>query len=99
MLEASGLRRGHEYEAQVSGRHEDGSRGQPDVVINLPGDRHLVVDSKVSLTAFHEHINAETEVVREAALKRHIDSVRAHIKGLAAKNYQNLYNIRTLDFV
>lgn len=99
VLEASGLRRGQEYETQVSGRHEDGTRGQPDVVINLPGARHLVVDSKVSLSAYQEHVNAESELEREATLKRHVDSMRAHVKGLSAKSYQDLYGIRTLDFV
>lgn len=99
VLEASGLRRGHEYEAQVSSRHEDGSRGQPDVVIRLPQQRHLVVDSKVSLVAYQECVNAETDVQREAALRRHIDSIRTHLKGLSEKSYQDLYGIRTLDFV
>lgn len=99
VLESSGLRHGQEYNTQVSCRHEDGTRGLPDVVINLPGARHLVVDSKVSLTAYQEYVNTEPDVDREAALKRHLDSMRAHIKGLSAKNYPDLYEIRTLDFV
>lgn len=99
VLEASGLRKDHEYDVQESHTREDGSRAQPDVVVHLPEDRHLIVDAKVSLTAYEEHANAETELQREAALKRHLDSVRAHIKGLSEKNYQQLYGLQSLDFV
>lgn len=99
VLEASGLRKGHEYDVQESHTREDGTRAQPDVVVHLPEDRHLIVDAKVSLTAYEEHANAETELQRDAALKRHLDSVRAHIKGLSEKNYQQLYGLQSLDFV
>ncbi|GAB1233486.1 DNA recombination protein RmuC [Ferrigenium sp. UT4] len=99
VLEASGLRKGHEYDVQESHTREDGSRAQPDVVVHLPEDRHLIVDAKVSLTAYEEHANAETDHQRDAALKRHLDSVRAHIKELADKNYQQLYGLQSLDFV
>ncbi|HEU0189407.1 MAG TPA: DNA recombination protein RmuC [Gallionella sp.] len=99
VLEASGLRKGHEYEVQESHTREDGSRAQPDVVVHLPEDRHLIVDAKVSLKAYEEHANAETDHQRDAALKRHLDSVRAHIKGLSEKNYQQLYGLQSLDFV
>ena len=99
VLEASGLRKGHEYDVQESHTREDGSRAQPDVVVHLPEDRHLIIDAKVSLTAYEDHANAETEQRRESALKRHLDSVRAHIKELAEKNYQQLYGLQSLDFV
>lgn len=99
VLEASGLRKGHEYEVQESHTRADGSRAQPDVVVHLPEDRHLIVDAKVSLKAYEEHANAETDHQRDAALKRHLDSVRAHIKGLSEKNYQQLYGLQSLDFV
>ncbi len=99
VLEASGLRRGREYDAQLSSRHDDGSRGQPDVVIRLPEARHLVIDSKVSLDGYRDYMNAENDTARDAALKRHLDSVRGHIKDLSSKRYQDLYDIRTLDFV
>jgi len=99
VLEASGLRKGHEYEVQESHTREDGSRAQPDVVVHLPEDRHLIVDAKVSLTAYEDHANAETDQQRDAALKRHLDSVRAHIKELADKNYQQLHGLQSLDFV
>ncbi len=99
VLEASGLRRGHEYDVQESHTRADGSRALPDVVVHLPEDKHLIIDAKVSLTAYEEHANAETELQREAALKRHLDSVRAHIRELSEKNYQQLYGLKSLDFV
>lgn len=99
VLEASGLRKGFEYDVQESHTRDDGSRAQPDVVVHLPEDRHLIVDAKVSLTAYEEHANAETDPQREAALRRHLESVRAHIKELSEKNYQQLYGLQSLDFV
>lgn len=99
VLEASGLRKGVEYDVQESHSREDGSRAQPDVVIHLPQDRHLVVDAKVSLVAYEEHTSADDEALRMAALRRHTDSVRAHIRGLSEKNYQALYGLKSLDFV
>lgn len=99
VLEASGLRKGEEYDVQESHTRDDGSRAQPDVVIHLPEDRHLVVDAKVSLTAYEDYVTAEDEGERSAAAKRHLDSVRAHIKGLSERNYQDLYGLKSLDFV
>lgn len=99
VLEASGLRKGEEYDVQESHTREDGSRAQPDVVVHLPEDRHLVVDAKVSLTAYEDFASAETEEDRQGAIKRHLDSIRAHIKGLSDKNYQALYGLKSLDFV
>ncbi|WP_018988359.1 DNA recombination protein RmuC [Aromatoleum toluclasticum] len=99
VLEASGLRKGEEYDVQESHTRDDGSRGQPDVVIHLPEDRHLVVDAKVSLTAYEDYASAEDEGERNAAVKRHLDSVRGHIKGLSERNYQDLYGLKSLDFV
>lgn len=99
VLEASGLRKGHEYDVQESHTRVDGSRAQPDVVVHLPEERHLIVDAKVSLTAYEAHANAETDHQRDAALRRHLDSVRSHIKELAEKNYQQLYGLQSLDFV
>ncbi|WP_211168949.1 DNA recombination protein RmuC [Aromatoleum toluvorans] len=99
VLEASGLRKGEEYDVQESHTRDDGSRAQPDVVIHLPEDRHLVVDAKVSLTAYEDYVSTEDEGERNAAAKRHLDSVRAHIKGLSERNYQHLYGLKSLDFV
>ncbi|HJV25212.1 MAG TPA: DNA recombination protein RmuC [Aromatoleum sp.] len=99
VLEASGLRKGEEYDVQESHTRDDGTRAQPDVVIHLPEDRHLVVDAKVSLTAYEEYVTAEDEGERAAWIKRHLDSVRGHIKGLSDRNYQALYELKSLDFV
>jgi DNA recombination protein RmuC len=99
VLEASGLRKGHEYDVQESHTRENGSRAQPDVVVHLPEDRHLIVDAKVSLKAYEEYANAETDHQRDSAMKRHLDSVRGHIKELSEKNYQQLYGLKSPDFV
>ncbi|ACS79442.1 DNA recombination protein RmuC [Maridesulfovibrio salexigens] len=99
VLEASGLRKDHEYTVQVSHTRQDGTRVQPDVVIHLPEEKHLVVDSKVSLTDYLKYTEAEDETKREVALKGHINSIKAHLKGLSTKNYQDLYGIKSPDFV
>ncbi len=99
VLEAAGLAKGIAYHPQDSQVTEDGRRLQPDVVIKLPGDRNLVVDSKVSLVAYEEHASAQDDESRERALKRHMDSVRGHIKGLSGKEYQKLYGLKSIDFV
>ncbi len=99
VLEASGLRKGHEYDVQESHTRADGTRAQPDVVVHLPEDRHLIVDAKVSLRAYEEYANAETDHQRDSAMKRHLDSVRGHIKELSEKNYQQLYGLKSPDFV
>ncbi|MCX7068201.1 MAG: DNA recombination protein RmuC [Methylococcales bacterium] len=99
VLENSGLSKGEHYKTQESHSREDGSRAQPDVIIYLPEGRHLVVDAKVSVVAYNDYANSDNEQVRDAALKRHIDSVRTHIKGLSGKNYQEIYQLKSLDFV
>ena len=96
VLEASGLQKGREYDIQVS---FDGGRSRPDVIIRLPEGKHVVVDSKVSLSAYEAFCNAADEAGKKRELSRHIESLRAHVKGLADKNYQSLYGIRTPDFV
>jgi DNA recombination protein RmuC len=99
VLEAAGLRPGHEYDAQESYTTENGRRAQPDIVIHLPGERHLIIDSKVSLIHYEAHSVAETDAARTLAADSHCNSVRAHIRGLAEKNYQTLYGLNSLDFV
>jgi DNA recombination protein RmuC len=98
VLEAAGLREGFEYHVQVSHQVE-GKRQQPDVVIHLPEDRRLVVDSKMSLEAYQASVAATDTTARDAFIKEHITSVQTHIKGLASKNYQLLYGIQSPDFV
>lgn len=99
ILEKSGLRKGHEYEIQESHTTEDGRRLQPDVVVYLPDEKRLVIDSKVSLTAFERSVSAEDDKESEAALKSHVQSVRSHVAGLSKKNYQNIYGGNSPDFV
>ena len=99
VLEASGLRKGIEYVVQDTQQRDDGSRVIPDVVIQLPEDRKLVVDAKVSLVGYERHVSAGTDAERAAALKAHLDSVRAHIRGLSDKRYHELYGLKSLDFV
>src|SRR3954464_5729432 len=99
VLEASGLQKGREYDIQASFEASEGGKARPDVIVRLPESKHVVVDSKVSLTAYEAYTRAEDELVRKRELGRHIESMRAHVKGLAEKNYQSLYGIRTPDFV
>jgi DNA recombination protein RmuC len=99
ILEKSGLVKGREYEVQVSLKAEDGSRSQPDVVVHMPEDRDIIIDSKVSLKAWDAYCAEDEKVAKENHLKQHIQSVRLHIKTLAAKDYQNLIGLNSLDYV
>jgi len=99
ILEKSGLEKGREYETQVSETGEDGKRYQPDVVIHLPENKNIVIDSKVSLVAYERMVNAENPEQQMSQLKLHINSIKTHVKGLGEKNYQNLYGVEGLDFV
>ena len=99
ILEKSGLEKGREYVVQESKTDEHGKRFQPDVVVKLPDKKSIIVDSKVSLIAYERSVNAESEEEQTAQLKQHLVSIRAHIKGLSEKNYQNLYGVESLDFV
>jgi len=99
ILESSGLRKGEEYLVQDSHTQTDGSRLQPDVVVKLPEGRSLVVDSKVSITAYSRHAEASDPAIAEQELTAHIQSVRQHIQGLSSKNYSSLYGIGSVDFV
>jgi DNA recombination protein RmuC len=99
ILESSGLRKDEEYFVQSSFRSEDARNVRPDVIVRLPENKHLIIDSKVSLTAYSEYVNAETDEARNTALARHLDSLRKHIKELAEKNYQTLHQLQSIDFV
>ena len=98
LLERTGITKGQEYSVQESITAEDGKRYQPDVVLHLPENKHIIVDSKVSLVAYERFVNAETPEEQAIALKEHLQSFRQHIRGLSDKNYQNLYGV-SLDFV
>ncbi|MFB2119160.1 DNA recombination protein RmuC [Parapedobacter sp. 2B3] len=99
VLERSGLVKDREYRLQASMTDEDGRRLQPDAIIDLPDEKHLVVDAKVSLVAYERWVNADTDEERELAAKQHVQSVENHVKGLSAKNYHDLYQINSPDFV
>lgn len=99
ILERSGLTEGREYIKQESVLSENGQRYQPDVVIHLPDQKHIVVDSKVSLVAYERLINADNEKDRPAFVKEHLQSVRSHIKILSEKHYQHSPNFNSPDFV
>ncbi len=102
VLESSGLREGEEFVVQAKDldlRNAEGRRLQPDVIIKLPEDKHLVVDAKVSLTAYERLVAAEVEEVREKELKQHLLSIHTHIKQLSDKHYQQLRGLQSPDFV
>jgi DNA recombination protein RmuC len=99
VLEHAGLEKGREYQTQVSLKSSDGERFQPDVLIRLPGDRQVVVDAKVSLSAYQQFVAGEDEGQRQQALKQHVLSLRSHLKGLSLKDYQRLEGLHSLDFV
>ncbi|MGB0468838.1 MAG: DNA recombination protein RmuC [Pontibacterium sp.] len=97
VLEESGLRRGHEFEVQVSLVREN-KRYQPDVIVRLPDQKDVIVDAKVSLTAYEQYCSGE-EAERQRLLREHLQSLRNHIKGLGEKSYESLEGVRSLDFV
>ncbi|WGQ07824.1 DNA recombination protein RmuC [Pedobacter gandavensis] len=99
VLERSGLIKDREYRIQASLSAAEGSRMQPDVIIDLPDDKHVVVDSKVSLVAYERLVTAESDLEKETHLKQHLLSIKNHIQGLSGKNYQELYQINSPDFV
>lgn len=99
VLEHAGLEKGREYQTQVSLKGADGERYQPDVLIMLPGDKQVVVDAKVSLTAYQQYVSCDDPSVAQAALKQHVLSLRNHVKGLSGKDYKRLEGLHSLDFV
>ncbi len=99
ILEAAGLRRGHEYTMQETIARADATRARPDVILHLPGDRKLVVDAKVSLLDYGTYCGTTDEALRKHAAGRHCASLREHIRDLAGRNYHRLPGLETLDFV
>ena len=99
ILEKSGLTLDREFFIQQSYTNEHGKRLQPDVVVAYPGERNVVIDSKVSLVAYERYASAETKEAQELAARDHLLSVRNHITGLSSKNYQDIYALKSLDFV
>jgi DNA recombination protein RmuC len=99
LLEAAGLRKDQEYFVQETFDRDGNKRARLDVVLNLPGGRQIVIDSKASLNAYEAYCNSSDETLRNEALKQHLSSVRAHVKGLSKQNYHTLYGLKSLDFV
>lgn len=99
VLEKSGLEKGREYEVQQSFTSEEGTRILPDVIINLPDGKKMVVDSKVSLTAYEKYVNEEDDTLQSQYLKEHVTSVKRHVEQLSDKRYQDIYQMESPDFV
>ncbi|MBC7745632.1 MAG: DNA recombination protein RmuC [Flavobacterium sp.] len=99
VLERSGLVKDQEYRIQASMQSADGNRFQPDVIIDLPDNKHLIIDSKVSLIAYSRFVDCETDLEKDTHIKQHISSLKNHINELSGKNYSDLYKINSPDFV
>ena len=99
ILEKAGLQKDVHFSTQGGFRDENARLRKPDLIINLPDNKHLIIDSKVSLTGYERFFNAENEVAEKSALKQHIQSIQNHIKELGTKNYSDLYGINSPDYV
>ncbi|MEA1893371.1 MAG: DNA recombination protein RmuC [Campylobacterota bacterium] len=99
ILEESGLREGIEYDTQATLKSKDGINYRPDIIIRMPKDRDIIIDSKVSLVSYEKFINEDDAQLKALALKEHLLSVSGHIKGLSSKKYDRLEGINTLDYV
>ena len=99
VLEKAGLVKGQHFHTQVSETTQDGRRLQPDVVLDLPGERQVIIDAKVSLVAYERQCSAQTEEEKAAAAKEHAESLKRHIEQLSAKDYSSLPGIKSPDFV
>ena len=99
LLEKSGLMDGVHFSTQGGYKDEEGKLKKPDCIVNLPDNKHLIIDAKVSLTAYEAYYNAEDEVSQKAALKKHVESIRKHFNELSSKDYPSLYGINAPDHV
>ena len=99
LLEKSGLTNGVHFSKQAAYKDDEGKLKKPDFIIKLPENKHLIIDSKVSLTAYVEYYNAKDEIIEQQAIKRHLDSIKRHYTELSDKDYPNLYGINTPDHV
>ncbi|TVR27821.1 MAG: DNA recombination protein RmuC [Balneolaceae bacterium] len=99
ILEKSGLKKGFEYEMQDSSTQEDGRKQYPDVVVYLPDEKKIIIDSKVSLVAYEKYSSSDDLDEQQRAVKQHISSLRAHVKGLSNKNYEQIHGFNSPDFV
>ncbi|MGO1723866.1 MAG: DNA recombination protein RmuC [Sphingobacterium sp.] len=99
VLERSGLIKDQEFKLQVALRDQEGKRAQPDAIIYLPDEKHLIVDSKLSLLAYERAVNADTDEDRGVFVKQHVQSIENHVRDLSTKDYQTLYGVHSPDFV
>ncbi len=99
ILDSVGLREGEEYQTQKAFRDNEGNLQKPDVVVRMPGDRDIIIDSKVSLNAWHDYSNTKDEIKKNSYLKKFLDSVKLLVKDLSKDNYANIYAINTVDNV
>ncbi len=99
ILEKSGLQKGIHYATQGGYRDDNNQLKKPDFIINLPDNKHLIIDSKVSLVGYEKYFNSENEADEAIGLKNHLQSIKKHIKDLSSKNYTELYNINSPDYV
>ncbi|MDX8554129.1 DNA recombination protein RmuC [Tenacibaculum sp. 1B UA] len=99
VLEKSGLEKDREYFVQQSFTNDEGKRIMPDVVIHLPDNKKMVVDSKVSLTAYEQYVNSEDDLEKERFVKEHVNSLKRHVEQLSEKKYEDIYKIESPDFV
>lgn len=99
ILERSGLVKGEEYETQFTARNDHGELIRPDVIVKLPDNKHIIIDSKVSLIAYEQFVNADTSEEKDRYAKSHIESIKTHIKGLSEKSYSHTSSLNSPDFV
>ncbi|MBM6549704.1 DNA recombination protein RmuC [Marinomonas ostreistagni] len=99
ILERSGLEKGREYDVQVSLNNEEGKRYQPDVIVHLPDNKQIIIDSKMVLVSYLAYVEAEDEQTKQQALRQHLEAIRRHMKELSGKNYHDLKGVESLDFV
>lgn len=99
LLEMSGLHKGREYERESSHKTDEGNLQRPDFIVRMPNDKHIIIDSKISLNAYVQSVSAKTEEERDLYLKAHVDAIRKHVTDLSAKNYPKLKSLNTPEFV
>ena len=99
ILDSIGFREGEEYETQKAYSDSDGKIQKPDVIVHMPGKRDVIIDSKVSLSAWDEYINSTDEVIKKEALKKHVDSIKKFIRDLNADSYSKLYDVESIDSI
>jgi DNA recombination protein RmuC len=99
LLEMSGLKEGREYEREASFKTDEGKDQRPDFIINLPNDKHIIIDSKISLNAYVSSMSAETEEERSILMRAHVDAIRKHVKDLSDKNYPKLKGVNSPEYV